>query len=154
MDSQTEEEKLKQERLRAANRERVRRHRAQHPRPTPIPKPPPLSNAEKVHRYRERKRLARILDSSTSSQAPASILLGPKQDPSRERTRKYRQRRQAQQGYHKGLALSDCERSRRYYAKKQQHRLKNALSSRSSELQENLSTHSHDVGDIFFDNSI
>ena len=147
MDSQAEEEKLKQERLRAANRERVRRHRAQHQGQTPIAKQAPLSSAERVRRYRERKRLAGIVDSGSDSLASASAAQVPKHRrfPSCRRTQNYRQRRQAQQGYFKGLALSDCERSRRYYAKKQQYRLKAALGSRSSELQDNLSTHSQEV---------
>jgi len=57
-----------------------------------------------------------------------------RQFPSCHRTREYRKRLQSRPGNHKLAQMSDRERSRRYNAKKQQQRLKVALSIAASNI--------------------
>jgi len=134
MDQQSVDARDEQQRKLAANRERVRRHRAKHQNPIPIsaPRTLPLTSAEKVRRYRERKR--QEISSTFAPTITASMVQEPRQFPSCHRTREYRKRLQSRQGNHKLAPMSDRERSRRYYAKKQQQRLKVALSIAASNI--------------------
>jgi len=122
----------KRARALAANRERVRRYRTKNNPPSANPKKAPLSSADRVRLCRERKQLAqhsRLVRVEQAMIAPPDT----RQVPSQESTQQHRQRRRERNENVRPKRVSNCEKSRRYYAKKQQLRLKTALELRASE---------------------
>jgi len=134
----------KRARALAANRERVRRYRAKNNPPSADPKKAPLSTAERVWLCRERKQLAQ--HSRLAAVEPAIIALPQRrQFPSQERTHQYRQRLRERNENARPTRVSNTEQSRKYYAKKQQLRLKTALEFRA---RESVDTHSSNLDQV------
>ena len=133
----------------AANRERVRHYRAKNNPPGTGPKKAPLSSAECVRLCRERKQLAQ--HSHLAAVEPA-IIAPPlrRQFPSQERTHLYRQRRRERNESVRRERISNSEKSRRYYVKKKQLRLKTALELRARESVEANSSNLDQVWEAFF----
>jgi len=129
----------KRARALAANRERVRHYCTKNNPPSINPKKAPLSSAECIRLCRERQQLAQ--HSRLVALEPAIIApLHRRQFPSQERTQQYRQRRRERNANARPKRVSNCEKSRRYYAKKQQLLLKTAFQLRARESVDAYST--------------
>ena len=129
--SPTDEIVKRQQKL-AANRERVRRYRLKH-NPPPLelePRKAPMSNPERTQNFCVRKRLqTNSIHTPTIEPPPRRE---PKEFPSKECTRAYRPKLQNQHGQPKRIPFSNRERAQRFYAKKQQIRLKTAMQMRAA----------------------
>jgi len=126
-------EMLRREQRLAANRERVRRYRMKHnpPRLVPEPSKTPMSNTKRAQNFRVRKRLQTKAIQAPIFEPPARR--EPKQFPSKERMRAYHQRHNNQPEQRKRTPFSNRERAKRFYAKKQQIRLKSAIQMRETD---------------------
>ncbi|RPA93687.1 hypothetical protein L873DRAFT_1942300 [Choiromyces venosus 120613-1] len=122
MDHELSQEELQKEKKRAATRERVQRFREKRQIENSGSNKPPISGKERMRKYRIRKQQQAI-------SIPIPLVEQQRQQvaktyPSQERMRKYRLCMKQKSGYQKAGPLTARECSRRWYAKKQQTKIR------------------------------